>query len=134
MSTNNQSLPMTITRFNLHFDSPTFDACLTFYRDTLGLPVKSTFENAHRRGVIFAVTPTTELEFFDIMDAEAPKHYPAPGTMRIKFMVDDVDAYYAQMQARGVTITAPLADKPWGERAFSIEAPDGLVLHFSMEI
>ena len=38
--------------------------------------------------------------------------------------VDDVDAYYAQIQATGASFHPP-TDKPWGMREFAVKSPDG---------
>ena len=39
--------------------------------------------------------------------------------------VDDVNAYHAQLQHKGVASLSPLANEPWGMREFSIRTPDG---------
>jgi predicted enzyme related to lactoylglutathione lyase len=39
--------------------------------------------------------------------------------------VDDVDAYYAQLQQKGIGTLDGIADKPWGMREFGIKTPDG---------
>lgn len=39
--------------------------------------------------------------------------------------VDDVDAYYNDLKARGVAIKMPLQTKPWGMREFGIASPEG---------
>ena len=39
--------------------------------------------------------------------------------------VDDADAYYAQVIARGATSVRPIGDKPWGMREFGLTTPDG---------
>ena len=39
--------------------------------------------------------------------------------------VDDVDAYYQEVKAKGVTIGSPLATKPWNMREFSVKSPEG---------
>ena len=39
--------------------------------------------------------------------------------------VDDVDAYYAQMQRAGVGSVGAVKDQPWGMREFGIRTPDG---------
>lgn len=39
--------------------------------------------------------------------------------------VDDAAAYYDEVRARGVTISSPLADKPWGMREFGVISPEG---------
>lgn len=39
-------------------------------------------------------------------------------------MVDDADAYHAQVQRAGIQLDA-VADQPWGMREFGIRTPDG---------
>jgi len=39
--------------------------------------------------------------------------------------VDDVNAYYTQLQRDGVAPLSPIADEPWGMREFAIKTPDG---------
>jgi uncharacterized glyoxalase superfamily protein PhnB len=39
--------------------------------------------------------------------------------------VDDADAYYAQLKAKGIASVRPIEDKPWGMREFGITTPDG---------
>ena len=39
--------------------------------------------------------------------------------------VDDADAYYAQLKAKGVQDVRHIEDKPWGMREFGITTPDG---------
>jgi catechol 2,3-dioxygenase-like lactoylglutathione lyase family enzyme len=41
----------------------------------------------------------------------------------------DVDAAYAEAQARGYEIVYPLTDEPWGVRRFFVRAPDGNALN-----
>lgn len=38
---------------------------------------------------------------------------------------DDVDAYHAEIAARGALVLQPPADKPWGMRELVIATPDG---------
>jgi len=40
-------------------------------------------------------------------------------------LVDDVDAFHAELQAKGVNPLDIAADKPWGTREFGIKTPDG---------
>lgn len=42
---------------------------------------------------------------------------------------DDVDAAYAEAQARGLDIVHPLTTEPWGVRRFFVRDPDGNVLN-----
>ncbi|MET0621793.1 MAG: VOC family protein [Pyrinomonadaceae bacterium] len=39
--------------------------------------------------------------------------------------VDDVDRYYDELKAKGVEVSSPLADKPWGMREFGLRTPEG---------
>ena len=55
--------------------------------------------------------------------------YPGHGAW-ITFDVPDVDAVHARAQAAGIPIAVPLRDEPWGERHFSVVAPNGLALDF----
>ena len=56
---------------------------------------------------------------------------PAPGPMRVIFHVDDVDAMYAHVLARGFAPDAPPRDATWGERYFHLTDPDGHSLSFA---
>jgi catechol 2,3-dioxygenase-like lactoylglutathione lyase family enzyme len=55
--------------------------------------------------------------------------YPGQGAW-ITFSVPDVDAVHARAVAAGIPIAVPLRDEPWGERHFSVVAPNGLALDF----
>ena len=46
----------------------------------------------------------------------------------VVFVVDDVDAEYARLQAEGVTITTPIETEPWGERYFQMADPNGVII------
>lgn len=43
----------------------------------------------------------------------------------VYLLVEGVDAFHAELTARGVELTSPLASKPWGLREFGIRTPDG---------
>ncbi|MEU2795012.1 VOC family protein [Streptomyces sp. NPDC007117] len=43
--------------------------------------------------------------------------------------VDDVDAVYAAVRARGAEIVHPLQDEEWGVRRFFVRDPDGRVVN-----
>lgn len=46
----------------------------------------------------------------------------------LAFVVDDIDAEYARVQAEGVTITTPIETEEWGERYFQTADPNGVVI------
>ena len=61
-----------------------------------------------------------------------PPHLQGHGAdgLLVVFVVDDVDAEYARMQAGGVSITTPIQTEPWGERYFQVSDPNGIVYQF----
>ena len=42
--------------------------------------------------------------------------------------VDDLDGELARLQAEGVAITMPLTSEEWGERAFQVRDPNGVIV------
>ncbi|MFD5538114.1 VOC family protein [Streptomyces sp. NPDC127079] len=46
----------------------------------------------------------------------------------LAFVVDDLEAELARLTAEGVTITMPLREEPWGERAFQVTDPNGIIV------
>ncbi len=52
----------------------------------------------------------------------------------ISFEVDDVDAEYRRLKAAGLEIVQDLVDKPWGERSFVIDDPNGVHLYIYKSI
>lgn len=42
--------------------------------------------------------------------------------------VDDLDGELARLHAGGVTITVPLTSEEWGERAFQVRDPHGVIV------
>ncbi|GAA0387379.1 MULTISPECIES: VOC family protein [Micromonospora] len=55
------------------------------------------------------------------------KEQQAQGVL-VAFVVDDIDAEYAKIQAAGVPITTPIQTEPWGERFFQVTDPNGVIL------
>jgi uncharacterized glyoxalase superfamily protein PhnB len=46
----------------------------------------------------------------------------------LAFVVDDLEAELARLQAEGVGITMPLTVEDWGERAFQVRDPNGVII------
>ena len=46
----------------------------------------------------------------------------------LAFVVDDLDGELARLEAEGVTITMPLTVEEWGERAFQVRDPNGVIV------
>jgi uncharacterized glyoxalase superfamily protein PhnB len=50
------------------------------------------------------------------------------GGLILAFVVDDLEGELARLQAEGVAITMPLIEEPWGERAFQVRDPNGVIV------
>jgi catechol 2,3-dioxygenase-like lactoylglutathione lyase family enzyme len=58
---------------------------------------------------------------------EDQRNTPAAGLI-LAFVVDDLEGQLARLQAEGVTITMPLTVEEWGERAFQVRDPNGVII------
>lgn len=61
------------------------------------------------------------------MIPEDQRHDHAAGLI-LAFEVDDLDGELARLQAEGVPITMPLQSEDWGERAFQVRDPNGVIV------
>lgn len=46
----------------------------------------------------------------------------------LAFDVEDLEGELARLQGEGVTITMPLTSEEWGERAFQVRDPNGIIV------
>ncbi len=46
----------------------------------------------------------------------------------LAFTVDDLEGELARLQGEGVTVTMPLTVEEWGERAFQVRDPNGVIV------
>ncbi|MEV5510146.1 VOC family protein [Streptomyces orinoci] len=46
----------------------------------------------------------------------------------LAFVVDDLEGELARLRAEGVDITMPLTEEEWGERAFQVRDPNGVIV------
>jgi uncharacterized glyoxalase superfamily protein PhnB len=46
----------------------------------------------------------------------------------LAFAVDDLEGELARLREAGVDITMPLREEPWGERAFQVTDPNGVIV------
>lgn len=65
---------------------------------------------------------------FVLPQHEAGEKFNGQGII-VSFEVDDVDAEFARVKAAGIHISEGLHDKPWGERAFVVNDPNGVHLY-----
>ncbi|WP_433044713.1 VOC family protein [Dactylosporangium sp. CS-033363] len=48
--------------------------------------------------------------------------------MILAFVVDDLEGELARLEGAGVAITMPLTTEEWGERAFQVRDPNGVIV------
>jgi uncharacterized glyoxalase superfamily protein PhnB len=58
---------------------------------------------------------------------EDQRNTPAAGLILAFVVVDDLERELTRLQAEGVTITMPLTAEEWGERAFQVRDPNGVI-------
>ncbi|MCK7622388.1 VOC family protein [Streptomyces sp. RS10V-4] len=46
----------------------------------------------------------------------------------LAFVVDDLEGELARLRSEGVEITMPLTEEEWGERAFQVRDPNGVIV------
>ena len=56
------------------------------------------------------------------------QRYDHAAGLILAFVVGDLEGELARLQAEGVTITMPLTEEKWGERAFQVRDPNGVII------
>ena len=101
--------------------------CMTFYRDTLGLHVATSDANSvafrlENQYVLLLALPAAA----DLIRAEVTT-LSSEGGPRVLLAagVEDVDATYQELVAKGVTFLRPPTNQPWGLRTAHFADPEG---------
>jgi catechol 2,3-dioxygenase-like lactoylglutathione lyase family enzyme len=111
------------------------DVSLAFYCDVLGLVL------SHRSGPFAQLaTGTTRLALYERAAMAETVGMPlrkseedAPG-FEIGFKVDDVDAAYADLVARGARPQTPPTTRTWGQRTAYVRDPDGHLIELAQDL
>lgn len=103
---------------------------IAFYRDTLGLPLK--FESPGWTEFMTGTT-TVALHLAPCPDGKtAPSTGPTAGTCTMGFSVEDLDATWKGLQARGARfVMPPMLREEEGIRLAVCIDPDGLAISFA---
>jgi lactoylglutathione lyase len=101
--------------------------CKAFYRDTLGLQVTE-HDPEH-------VAVQMDNVYFLLLEVGAAAHMVSEQGLELKIEggprgllaagVEDIDASYEVLKARGVTFLRPPTDQPWGLRTAYFADPEG---------
>jgi lactoylglutathione lyase len=107
-----------------------FDAALTFYRDTLGLPLLEAWSDDGR--VVLLDAGRATLELLDATHAAAVDRIEVgrrvAGPIRLALEVEDSAATSERLQAAGATLIAGPVVTPWRHSNVRLQAPDGMQL------
>jgi uncharacterized glyoxalase superfamily protein PhnB len=96
--------------------------CVSFYKDTIGLPVK--FESEEMGWAEFDLGGISlAVERQDENDAEAQSLVGR--FVGISLQVDDIDVIYQELTGKGVEFEGPPAKQPWGGVLAHFKDPDG---------
>ncbi len=102
--------------------SGNFDAAVTFYRDTLGLPLRFQEEE---HGYAAFDTGTVGFSVARVApDADNYKDLVGRFT-GVGLSVDDLDTEYQRLSDLGVAFSMPPTQQPWGGYMAIVKDPDG---------
>jgi len=109
------------------------ELALTFYRDTLGLELRSDVARGDFRWITVGAASQpgvgiviTNYQCGSPADGEALAALVAKGALNgIHFRSDDLDATFEKVRASGAEIVQEPTHQPWGTRDFALRDPSG---------
>lgn len=109
------------------------EASVAFYKEKLGFNHDFSMSGPDD-SPIFAFVSTGKATLG--LSAEADTANVGKGVMFMVYVPDetDIDAYYADVKARGTTISVEIKDEYWGDRCFVVHDPDGYIISMSKTI
>ncbi len=100
-----------------------------FYRDVLGFSIHQIPDP----GFLFYVSGECTIFAGECSDEIHPSKL-GDHSYFAYLEIDDIDAYYESVRAKGAKIRKPLRDEPWGMREFGVETADGHRIMFASQI
>jgi lactoylglutathione lyase len=103
------------------------DRCVAFYRDKIGMEVvfsddvSVAFRRENQDFLLLKFSAAVEM----LGEAAIGQHHGAGHEVMLCADVDDVDAAYDALRARGVEFLKPPQDQPWGIRSAYFADPEG---------
>ncbi|RYF70757.1 MAG: bleomycin resistance family protein [Cytophagaceae bacterium] len=97
---------------------------LAYYTNVLGFTHKWEWDSPPSFGGVVK----DDIELFFCLEDQGN-----PGTW-VSLMVDDVDAYYAAIEANGATIVRLPKNEPWNVREMLVKDPDGHILRIGQPL
>ena len=121
-----------VRQLRLVVQADDFETAVTFYRDSLGLPVELDLEGDNGEHVVILDAGRATLELSNpaqvaMIDEVEVGRRVAP-RLRIAFEVDDAAAATDRLVDAGAELVAPPTRTPWDSLNSRLEAPAGLQL------
>ena len=111
------------------------DRALAFYTETVGLAL------GHRAGSYAQLdTGVTRVGLYeraamsDLLGRTLAPPAPARPGFELGGLVDDCDAAYADLLARGAVPAVEPTDRPWGQRTAYVRDPDGHLVELAQQL
>ncbi|WP_217593621.1 VOC family protein [Cohnella sp. GbtcB17] len=118
--------------------APNIQECFLFYRDMIGLEVRygdetTPFAEFATGDVSFALEPPMADDTGEARSRTQP--FSGRDQVALVFRVDNVDAVYEELRAKGVPFVQPPLDTPeWGHRVAYLRDPAGHVIELNQGI
>jgi PhnB protein len=106
------------------------DASVKFYTDKLGFKLDFNLAGPDGKNTTAALSLGEGNSM--MLSSDAALQNRGQGVVLMIYLPDskDINAYYQDTQAKGVSITQPIKDEYWGDRVFSLTDLDGYYLSF----
>jgi catechol 2,3-dioxygenase-like lactoylglutathione lyase family enzyme len=109
------------------------EAALSFYRDALGLELRSDVAREDFRWLVLGSPsqPTVGICVTNYLGLSPADHDAVSGLIAkgalggVHFQSDDLDATFEKVRASGADIVQEPTDQPWGTRDFAVRDPSG---------
>ena len=122
------------TDFRFVYFTAAYEETVEFFDDALELAIVTSWDRVgDHRGTVFAAG-SGQIEVMEMEGLQRGPSHTASGGPFAAVEVDDVEALYERVTAKGVATHYPLEDKPWGHRGFSVLDPNGVEIAFYSRI
>ena len=114
---------------------PDMAAAIEFYRDQLGFRVERGGPEDGNVALSFGdariMLDRVPTDYYSASYNEAiAKRMGASAPTALYIESPDLDAHHERLEKRGIEIVDPIADRPWGQREFTVADPHGNWLSF----
>lgn len=116
---------------------PSVEEALAYYRDVLGFETGFSMPGPDGRLVHGEAQYDGQWFMFGPLHDGVPaaaRRFLGAGVTLYLTSDRDVDAYYAQVWARGATISEEIGDRFWGDRTFDVTDPWGYRITFAKHV